>query len=77
MKTPFNQDKSFREQCSVTNHTWALNKNNEIDLEAYQGTKNNRPQLHAGPKCLNCGYYLCKHCDFGKNLIKECDKDVK
>ena len=68
---PFNQDKSFRESCAKTQHNWEM-INNEIDVSAYNGYRDNPHQIHVGAKCLDCGYCACKHCEFSEVLYSKC-----
>lgn len=73
----FNQHQMFRESCAKTQHNWAMNSSNQIDVTAYSGTRNDRPQIHVGARCLTCGYCACKHCEL-IDVANECEgKEVK
>jgi hypothetical protein len=50
-------------------HVWETNRDSDSDLysEGEYGDKINifaySVGFHNGPRCKNCGYYFCQHCD--------------
>jgi len=44
-------------QKKPSGHVWETDEDGELEIFAYK-----RGEIHNGPKCVNCGYGFCHHC---------------